>query len=306
MSKVSVLISRVYMTALLWVDERPLREKLHRELEELSSRVQNLESSVDEYFSKDLVQYQAWVNFRFADDLAQINELEKSVRILGRHVEESEQLSLQSLTNPRDLFEALYGGESEEQILQKIFAQHEQEERAEKLEEEICVEGQTKISAGRDAREIFRKIAKHLHPDVRGTELSDFEKNVWIKAQRAYSKNDTFELQRLECALRTSDDSASEALSYSELCRQGADFQKKCESLETEVKILTGERAWQFSKRKTLSGLEREIQSEFKNTIKSLRTQETHFRRTLSSWLTPTTKPTPRRPRSQKSQTSLF
>ena len=297
---VSVLISDAYMNALLWVDEGPLRKNLEKGLEELSLRLRELESSIETYFSKDLPQYQSWVNHHFADDLVQIALLEKKVRCLGQHVEESVQISMQMNLHPAELFAEW----TEEEMLEKIMS--EEDEVPAENDSELDIP--SKEAASGDTREVYRRIVRCLHPDLRGDSLSEVEKNLWVKAQKAYAKNDVFELLRLEKNLRCGH-LADEPVSYSELLRQLEDFQKRCQSLEAEMNCLKQERAWKFSAKKRHSEIEKEIHTEFRGTIRELKSKEQHLHKTVSSWIkgkvTQVATPKPKK-RASKSQVSLF
>ncbi len=289
------------MTNLQWIDERPIREKLEKELKKHAIELVELEATIDEYFSKDLPQYQSWVNYHFADELLQMNVLEKKVVSFGNHIEESIQLSMEMKLHPSELF----AGWSEEQILDKIL-----QEEAQKPDEELNLEGSSSSSepASDEAREIYRRIARCLHPDLRQDAVGEVEKNLWVKAQSAYGKNDVFELQRIEQNIRCGNLEA-EPITCSELIRQLEDFRKRHIALQEELKCLSKERAWKFSGRKSMANIEKELQSEFRSTLKDLKSRETYLHKTLSSWVKDTAPPEANsklRKRTHKSQVSLF
>ena len=76
-----------------------------------------------------------------------------------------------------------------------------------------------------------------------------------------------------------------EPISYSELTNQLQSYELKCEELESELSCLKKERAWTFSVQKKTTLLEGEIQTEFKTTIRDLKSKENHLNKTLCSWL---------------------
>lgn len=287
------------MRSLVRVDEGPIRKKIQNELSALACRLSKLESSVEAYFSRDLPQYQAWLNTHFAERLGQISELEKRVCALGHHLEESLNLSVKMNVRPEDLF----ANWSADQIMEKILSDQEGSE-----EPQAEFEAPQKVTASDEAKNTYRRIARCLHPDVKGA-LSDAEKNLWIKAQRAYATSNTFELKRIEESLRCCNLEA-EPLTCSEMLRQLSDFEKKYKELEAELKCIQSERAWNFCNKKSLHQLERELDTEYSSTVRDLKSKESHLSKTLNSWLeqkeskqVPTTKP---KRRTHKSQESLF
>lgn len=288
------------MTTLQWIDERPIRRKLEAELAAHAEELATLETTIGEYFSRDLPQYQSWINYHFADDLVQITLLEKKVLALGNHIEESIELSMKMKLHPTDLF----AGWTEDQILDKVLST---EEECAKHEAPVEASSAPQVPACSEARELYRRIARCLHPDLRG-QVGEIEKNLWVKAQAAYAKNDIFELQRIEQNIRCGDLKA-EPITCGELLRQLQDFRTQQQDLKKELGCLKQERAWQFSQRKNMSHLEREVQSEFRNTLKELKSRENYLHKTLSSWVsdpTPSESTTKARKRNHKSQVSLF
>lgn len=286
------------MKTVLGVDEGPIREKIQNELSTLACRLAKLESSVEAYFSRDLPQYQAWLNTHFAERLNQIFELEKRVCALGHHLEESMDLSLKQNVRPEDLF----ANWSKEQIMEKILADAEANETP---QEEL--EAPRKIASSAESREIYRRIARCVHPDVRGN-LTECEKNLWVKAQKAYAKNDAFELQRIEQNLKCGK-IKFEPLTCSEMLKQLSDFEKKYKELEAELSCIQSERAWNFCEKKSLAQLQKELDTEYRSTLRDLKSKEEHLNKTLNSWIeqkeskAPTAKS---KRRSHKSQESLF
>lgn len=285
------------MHSLLWIDEKPLRESLLGQLSEISKKLGGLRSQLDNYFSKDLPQYQSWVNQHFAAQLTEISQLEKKVCALGYHLEETVQLSLQTGRRPEELFAHW----SKEEIVENLLKDEiEQGDFIEGLEES----GVKKV-VQHETRELYKRIVRRLHPDTRG-ELSEREKNLWVQAQRAYSQNDSYELFKIEQAL-SKGDTEVEPLSFSELLSQLEDFKKRLMQLESELSCLQMERAWGFSKKKNLSSLEGEITQEHQATLRDLKAKELHLSQTLNSWLEPKAKVAAKpRKKASRAQESLF
>ncbi|MEZ4814806.1 MAG: hypothetical protein R3A80_06315 [Bdellovibrionota bacterium] len=286
------------MNALQWVDEKPLREKLSQELAGLSKDLLKLEQSVESYFTQDLPQFQTWLTYHFADQLAQISDLERKVCALGHHLEESLKLSVDMDLRPEDLF----ANWTREQMLEKVFSDEVSAE--ESVQEDLPVSEKKNISG--DARDVYRRIVRCLHPDLRGA-LTGAEKNLWVKAQQAYARDDAFELRRIEHCLRCGDLKA-EPLTCSEMMKQASEFRKKFLDLKSELECIQNERAWNFCKKKSYQSLEREIEIEYRSTLKALKAKESHLTKTLDSWLTQDTvvPAAKQRRRAPKTQQSLF
>ncbi len=273
------------MGELIFVDEAPLRAQINKILSKTSFRIQELEELVDAYFSRDLPQFQFWLDKNYSDTLIELAQLEKKTNNLSCQIEETIQLSMQSEVNPASLFEHLMSeGHFCESLNNDADVVDEDDEK-----DAFTSEAQSKIAKSNNSRDLFRKMARALHPDSLKRELSDNEKNIWVKAQAAYAKNDSYELSRLDALLSSmgTANTPDEPYSYSELLTQLDEFKQRLEKLNQEIYHLKNERAWGFSLRKDISPLKNIVESEFSSQIKDLKKREKELERTIKTWTKP-------------------
>ena len=291
------------MSNLLWIDEGPLRKALQQELEELSRELQEVEALIHDYFSRDLPQYQAWVSLNFASQLEEISQLEKKVQEMGAQIEETFQMSIDLNLDPSRVYQEC----SAQGFYENSQNIESNTDEGEAHEEQFQSFSSQKKTADSDAKEIYRRIIRAIHPDLRGAALAESEKNLWVRVQRAYAENDVYELLRLEEHLLSKEDIPS--LSYSGLLVQSSHLKEKIKDLRKEIILLRSERAWNFSQQKNISSVEQELKYEFQATLKSLRQKQDHFLKTFDSLQSPGTKdkPVKKAPkRVSKLQASLF
>ena len=294
------------MLELLWIDEQPLRKALEQELNELSLELQGVEALIHNYFSRDLPQYQAWVSQTFSSQLEEISQLEKRVQEMGAQVEETFQMSIELNVDPQKVYQecsaqGFYKNHNE--------AKHDAEspQESNSCEEHFLTATHQKNCAEAEAKEVFRRIIRAIHPDLRGAGLVDTEKDLWVRVQRAYAENDVYELRRLEEHLLCKEEVPS--LAYSGLLEQAAHLRDKIEKLRKEIIILRSEKAWNFSQQKNIRLVEQELEFELQSTLKNLRQKQNYFSKTFDSWQIQESKIKTQKKvskRGSKQQSSLF
>jgi hypothetical protein len=270
---------QINMLELLWIDERPLRKALEQELKKLSLELQRVEALIHDYFSRDLPQYQAWVSQNFASQLEEISQLEKKVKEMGAQVEETFQMSIELNVDPQKVFQ--------ECSAQGFYKNHQETSSETENSEEVADEPFLRTTTQKncaeiEAKEIYRRIIRAIHPDLRGEGLIETEKDLWVRVQRAYAENDVYELRRLEEHLLSREEVPS--LAYSGLLAQVDHLSEKIEKLRKEIIHLRSEKAWNFSQQKNIRLVEQELESEFQSTLKTLRQKQSYFSKTFDSW----------------------
>lgn len=293
---------------LMWIDEGPLRKALDEELKALSQELQGVESLVHDYFSRDLPQYQAWVSQNFASQLEEISQLEKKVQEMGAQIEETFQMSIELNLNPEEIYKE-YSAQGYYQNLQNNEKKALEEDEA--SEDHFMSASSKKNCAESQAKEIYRRIIRSIHPDLRGEALVETEKDLWVRVQRAYVENDVYELLRLEEHLLSKEEVPS--LAYSGLLAQSEHLKEKIEKLRKEIILLRSERAWNFSQQKTIHSVQQELTCELHSILRDLKEKQNHFSKTFDSWQSdesrsgmPKKEPKKASKRGSKQQASLF
>lgn len=296
------------MLELMWIDEEPLRKALEEELKALSQELQGVEALVHDYFSRDLPQYQAWVSQNFASQLEEISQLEKKVQEMGAQIEETFQMSIELNLNPQEIYK--------EYSAQGYYQNSQNNEKKIIEEDEVSEDhfmnaSSQKNCAESEAKEIFRRIIRSIHPDLRGEALIETEKDLWVRVQRAYAENDVYELLRLEEHLLSKEEVPS--LAFSGLLAQSEHLKEKIGKLRKEIILLRSERAWNFSQQKNIHSVQQELTCELHSTLRDLKQKQNHFSKTFDSWQSdesksgmPKKEPKKASKRGSKQQASLF
>jgi len=296
------------MLELIWINEEPLRKALDDELKALSQELQGVESLVHDYFSRDLPQYQAWVSQNFASQLEEISQLEKKVQEMGAQIEETFQMSIELNLNPEEIYKEYseQGYYQNSQNNEKKFLEED-----EVSEDHFMTASSQKNCAESEAKEIYRRIIRSIHPDLRGEALVETEKDLWVRVQRAYAENDVYELLRLEEHLLSKEEVPS--LAYSGLLAQTEHLKEKIGKLRKEIILLRSERAWNFSHQKNVHSVQHELTCELHSTLRDLKQKQIHFSKTFDSWHSdesksgmPKKEPKKASKRGSKQQASLF
>lgn len=291
------------MFELVRIDEGPLRQAIQLELKELSQELQGVEALIHDYFSRDLPQYQAWVSLNFASQLEEISQLEKIVQEMGAQIEETFQMSIELNVDPSKVYKEC----AAQGFYRNDLNNDEGFDEGDSCAEALWSSNSQKNCAEAEAKDIYRRIIRAIHPDLRGEALIESEKDLWVRVQRAYAENDIYELLRLEEHLICKEEIPS--LAYSGLVAQTEHLKEKIKELRKEIILLRSERAWNFSQQKNIRSVEQELSFEFQATLKSLKQKQNHFSKTFDSLKSQESKAKPLKKvskRSSKQQASLF
>ncbi|MEY4489765.1 MAG: hypothetical protein RIQ79_2273, partial [Verrucomicrobiota bacterium] len=138
-----------------------------------------------------------------------------------------------------------------------------------------------------DAKDIYRRLVSHLHPD-RGGEWTPARERVWHEVQEAWAARDADWLARLEVSWETANDTVGPDSSLGRLRLAIAELDAARRDTERKLRHYRKTQAWRFTlSEKKRPQLHRQVQAEFLHDLEFMRRQLDHLNRTIAAWETP-------------------
>lgn len=153
--------------------------------------------------------------------------------------------------------------------------------------------------APEEAREIYRRLVRHLHPD-RGGAWTPARARAWERTQEAWAARDADWLARLEVEWEAGADLLGRASSVGRLRAALVAIDAARRDAEKRLRLYREEPAWRFSQRPVPAALSQQLEQQFREDEFMLRRELTALEATLAHWakVRPRRRRTNSRPRS--------
>lgn len=134
-----------------------------------------------------------------------------------------------------------------------------------------------------DAREIYRRLVLHLHPD-RGGEWTPVRARLWQEVQSAWAERDAGWLARLETEWEAATNLLSPSSPVSRLRAAVAELDLARRDAEKRVRQYRKDQEWRFSLRPASPILQVKVQEQLQHDERLLRAQLAEIERTIARW----------------------
>ncbi len=143
-------------------------------------------------------------------------------------------------------------------------------------------------AATAEARDVYRRLVQHLHPD-RGGEWTRARERLWHEVQQAWAARDADWLARLEIDWETANDTLSPTSSLSRLQRAIAELHAARRDTERRLREYRRSAAWRFTlSEKKRPQLQRRLERDLNDDLDSLQRQLAYLNATIAAWEEPT------------------
>ena len=138
-----------------------------------------------------------------------------------------------------------------------------------------------------DARDTYRRLVQHLHPD-RGGEWTPAREHLWHQVQQAWSARDADWLARLEIEWDTANDQIGPDSSLSRLRRAITELHAARRDTERKLRAYRRSPSWRFTlSEKKRPNLQRRLNSELHEDLAALQRHLAHLNATIAAWESP-------------------
>lgn len=147
--------------------------------------------------------------------------------------------------------------------------------------------GRRAAPATTDARDIYRRLVQHLHPD-RGGEWTPAREHLWHQVQQAWDARDADWLARLEIEWDTANDQIGPDSSLSRLRRAIEELRAARRDTERKLRAYRRSPAWRFTlSEKKRPQLHRRLEVELHEDLAALQRHLAHLDATIATWESP-------------------
>ena len=116
---------------------------------------------------------------------------------------------------------------------------------------------------------LYRKLVRQLHPDLRGNNLTVWQKKMWERVQNANRRQDKKLLEKLFRMVLIRNQSLND-LTVSEILESRVWLKEEFENLSQEAHGLKKQPAWGFSRRKEYASLKKKLGKPFVDQLSEL------------------------------------
>jgi hypothetical protein len=148
--------------------------------------------------------------------------------------------------------------------------------------EEDDAEEDAKMPADYRVKELYRRLVRRLHPDLRADGSADVSA-LWHEAQEAYAAQD---IARMEILLALSDieSQRTENQTLSQMRAVFTELQRALEALEKSLREAENEDAWDFARVGPTPDLRLQVERQLKIDLASRAQRLDLLRRTVAEW----------------------
>jgi hypothetical protein len=279
-------------TALLLIDDQPLRDEAWQAFQELRRRLEKATRELHQHEEVDVPAFEAWKHRTFPLHLTALRELEREVFTKARHVQEAQA-------------RAAHTGRSVKRVWQEVQDAHgtstgNQPRPADDEEEETSRRRQARLEdffpepapkPAREARDIYRRLVQRLHPD-HGGEWTPARQKLWHQVQAAWDAGDVDWLARLEVEWEAAHDVLGPHSPLSRLRAAVEELHAAERDLEHKVDAYHGSPAWRFTRaRGDRKKLERHVEAQLRRDYRALRAELRELDATIELWEEDWTRP---------------
>lgn len=141
-----------------------------------------------------------------------------------------------------------------------------------------------------DARDTYRRLVQHLHPD-RGGEWTPAREHLWHEVQQAWAARDADWLARLEIEWDTANDQIGPESSLSRLRRAIEELRAARRDTERKLRDYRRMPSWRFTlSEKKRPQLHRRLEVELHEDLAALKRHLAHLNATIAAWESPPAK----------------
>lgn len=287
--------------ALMVIDHDRLQGAAWAEFHTARKRLDKTSRDLHRHEETDVPAYESWLHRTFPVLVTTLRELHEEVTAKAQKVHLVQVTaaysggSLKRLWREQKKRDAAPAADSDEPS-QDDFDAHTRHGGSREHERAVDVERPPAPRPTQIAREIYRRLVQHLHPD-RGGEWTAKRKQLWHEVQQAWNAADADWLSRLEIEWESANEVLGPTSPLSRLRRAIDELNAARRDIERKLRSYRDSPAWRFTQtEKKRAVLHRRTEQAFAHDIGFLQSQLDHLNRTIAAWEEDWTRnPRPRR-----------
>jgi hypothetical protein len=277
--------------ALLVIDHERLQSAAWAEFHTARKRLDRTARDLHRHEEIDVPAYDAWLHRTFPLQVTKLRELNEEVTAKARQIRNVQASAAVSGRSMKRIWhEHKERAANPEAYRQKARADRERDfddaEQSGRRRDARAEDFERKPSPPRSAaaRDIYRRLVQHLHPD-RGGVWTASREHLWHEVQQAWAAGDGDWLARLEVEWETAHEAVTPKSPVSRLRAAIAELDAARRDIENKLREYRTSLPWRFTLTKAKhAALMRRVEAEFVRDFNFLQQQLKFLNTTIASW----------------------
>lgn len=275
---------------LVLIDARPLQHAAWSEFHATRKAAEKAARDLHRHEETDTLAYERWLHSTFPQLVTTLRELHAEVMRKARDVHHAQFMADVTGRSIKKVWKENRADEAEECIPSpepepSTHADYTQSDDTDRPPRPTSPTPDTP-----DARDIYRRLIQHLHPD-RGGEWTPAREHLWHQVQQAWAARDADWLARLEIEWDTANDQIGPDSSLSRLRRAIAELHAARRDTERKLRHYRRLPSWRFTlSEKKRPHLHRRLEVELHEDLIALQRHLAYLNTTIAAWESPSRK----------------
>jgi len=282
-TRTSRAASPVASLALLVIDHRRLQGSALAQIHSARKRLEKASRDLHRHEEVDTPAYTSWLHRTFPLLVTGLRELEAEIIAKSRKIHAVQAMAYVSGRSAKRLWREQKQREQEPDWSAPDAEFEPGEDDPSNLGESPSARaGQPARSRG--ARDVYRRLVQHLHPD-RGGPWTPARERLWHEVQQAWAVGDSDWLARLESDWESAREILSPDSPLSRLYRAIEELDAARRDIERKLSEYRSASSWRFTlTEKARPKLHRRTETDLKNETEILLREVRHLNRLISAW----------------------
>lgn len=282
---------------LVIIDGRPLQHAAWSEFHAARKAAEKAARDLHRHEEIDTLAYERWLHGTFPQLVTTLRELHAEVMRKARDVHHAQFMASVTGRSVKKVWKENRADKAEERVPSPEPEPSPHADYTQSDDDTFDPRPTPPAPAGAttDARDTYRRLVQHLHPD-RGGEWTPAREHLWHQVQQAWAARDADWLARLEIEWDTANDQIGPDSSLSRLHRAIAELRAARRDTERKLREYRRSPAWRFTlSEKKRPHFHRRLESELHEDLDALQRHLAYLNATIAAWESPPA--SPRKPR---------
>lgn len=279
--------------ALILIDVAPLRHAVWAEFHTARKAAEKAARDLHRHEETDTLAYERWLHGTFPQLVTTLRELHAEVMRKARDVQHAQFVadvtgrSVKKVWKENRADEADPEADERDRAPEPEPSSHSDYTRIEDEDNDFTPPPTAPAPDNTDARDTYRRLVQHLHPD-RGGEWTPAREQLWHQVQQAWAARDADWLARLEIEWDTANDQIGPDSSLSRLRRAIEELRAARRDTERKLRAYRHSPSWRFTlSEKKRPQLHRRLEVELHEDLAALKRHLAHLNATIAAWESP-------------------
>ncbi len=259
------------MQEIIIIDEKPLRKAALSEIEQANALLDQLKSEWIVYSEKDQSAYSRWLYTEFSPVIGEITHCIRELREKHRLIEAVQEEAELKNIDLSEAYQNVISGKSHRDQPSEEKVQSHDDEWSDEATSDSKFEMPSDSDADGRIRQVYRYLAKILHPDVQAGPREPWHSALWLEVQEAYGEKNLGRLETIAERLKSKQKQSFSLPTIWELRQMISRTIQSIGALRWDLKRARRDRSWGFSKpmkgkrkKKIAQAVQRELEEELR------------------------------------------